>query len=550
MDVTEILKINTNCNQTNGGAGVRSCCDTICFPTSYGSSFCSAHVESPCTLQFDKNPSAQWCYVDYKKCKWSNETLYKSRIFKDLNGLYFSFSTCNPSWDSTRTETLFTTSSSSNIKEGMTLRVSIPESSLSLHYKKVNGEILNGTVKELYDDSIPWEGAAIDYMNDVVKNCNLLGNIEYHLRTPSSEVSRVENNESIYDASVRDTQIGLVDFSLGSFYVTAARLEKTTFTEPFGNADFYMVIPEPVPSTKIYTIAANIFEPWKVSVWLTVGLVIIIVSSLSVWFATPNTGDKSQWIKLHSLEWRKATLWGRIKIYAKLSLDTTIECFTDFCGQAIDMESESMGFERKILNAGFSFVVLIFISAYVANLAAYLTNQKLEEYVKTVSEAVKHNRTICAPDVVQSKLEGKYPDAKRAGLFVFLADYDEAFQKFNDDTCQLIAMDENFFSQHSARFHKDHELNVRNQNLKVTLQPILSVPMAFPARRNIATALSYCMVIALERNIDIKNYIQKYRVKSNVMAEQVDYNIYISILDGSHITSLDVQHMIGKFNRF
>jgi len=206
-----------------------------------------------------------------------------------------------------------------------------------------------------------------------------------------------------------------------------------------------------------------------------------------------------------------------------------------------------MGFERKILNAGFSFVVLIFISAYVANLAAYLTNQKLEEYVKTVAEAVKHNRTICAPDVVQSKLEGKYPDAKRAGLFVFLADYDEAFQKFNDDTCQLIAMDENFFSQHSARFHKDHELNVRNQNLKVTLQPILSVPMAFPARRNIATALSYCMVIALERNIDIKNYIQKYRVKSNVMAEQVDYNIYISILDGSHITSLDVQHMIGPF---
>ena len=60
-------------------------------------------------------------------------------------------------------------------------------------------------------------------------------------------------------------------------------------------------------------------------------------------------------------------------------------------------------FMNKILMFGFAFFILIAVSAYVANLAAFLT-RSLGTSINTMEAAVKERLVICAHPAVESEL--------------------------------------------------------------------------------------------------------------------------------------------------
>ena len=60
---------------------------------------------------------------------------------------------------------------------------------------------------------------------------------------------------------------------------------------------------------------------------------------------------------------------------------------------------------------GFGFFILISVSAYVANLAAFLTLSTTDS-VKTMAGAIATGMTICAHPAIKAELEVAWPDAK------------------------------------------------------------------------------------------------------------------------------------------
>lgn len=63
---------------------------------------------------------------------------------------------------------------------------------------------------------------------------------------------------------------------------------------------------------------------------------------------------------------------------------------------------------QQLLLFGFGFFILISVSAYVANLAAFLSLKSTSD-VTSMSEAVARGYTICAHPAVKSELEVAWP---------------------------------------------------------------------------------------------------------------------------------------------
>jgi len=86
---------------------------------------------------------------------------------------------------------------------------------------------------------------------------------------------------------------------------------------------------------------------------------------------------------------------------------------------------------------GFGFLILISISAYVANLAAFLT-QSFSEGVKTMEAAVTEGYIICAHPAVKTELEAAWPKA----TFYFHQEGNEfsgVLDDYNAGKCTVMA---------------------------------------------------------------------------------------------------------------
>ena len=85
---------------------------------------------------------------------------------------------------------------------------------------------------------------------------------------------------------------------------------------------------------------------------------------------------------------------------------------------------------------GFGFLILIAVSAYVANLAAFLTKTN-QESVLTMSQAVRAGTRICAHPAVREELELKWTDAD----FYFHSkgnEFNGVLQDYDDGKCEAL----------------------------------------------------------------------------------------------------------------
>ncbi len=96
-------------------------------------------------------------------------------------------------------------------------------------------------------------------------------------------------------------------------------------------------------------------------------------------------------------------------VYARLLLDEYLSNGISFCSAGVEQD-KGASLPYKCLMFGFSFFILIVVSAYVANLAAFLT-QSLPDFVGTMDAAIENGYSICAHPVVQSQLAIAWPRA-------------------------------------------------------------------------------------------------------------------------------------------
>ncbi|CAB3985657.1 glutamate receptor 2-like isoform X1 [Paramuricea clavata] len=171
-------------------------------------------------------------------------------------------------------------------------------------------------------------------------------------------------------AFVKALQEKKVDLAIGSFTITAVREKKIDFSKPF--MDFKMALILLIPKEKEDLF--NFHKPFSSNVWLMVVLTVFAMTFLlcCVDYFSPlgyrktaeNEGEGEEFNLMNSLWFATAS---------------TLQ-------QGGDNTPKSPS--GRILAAAFWFFILIIISTYTANLAAFFTNKKIESPIKSLDDLV------------------------------------------------------------------------------------------------------------------------------------------------------------------
>jgi hypothetical protein len=259
----------------------------------------------------------------------------------------------------------------------------------------------------------------------------------------------------------------------------------TAFTTPIVYDKTFLVITRPGSSDKLRDQVVKVLQPFSNELWILLVFVILIAALLSVWFADRSELYTNKHGKRMSLTRMKNSLrpTRRKKVYARLVLDAFLEKGTNFFSASVDIDTAT-SLPNKFLMFGFGFFILITVSAYVANLAAFLTRNVRE--TKTMEGAIASNKIICAHPAIQSELEIAWP--KAIFRFTKSGEFPGILEDYKLGLCDVMAVGWEDTSM-DLKFRE----NMCEMDLVFTNSLIIEIPIAFPVRPELASGFSYWM---------------------------------------------------------
>ena len=281
-------------------------------------------------------------------------------------------------------------------------------SNTDMYKRDSNGDILIERGDEYYNDNIPYEGVYIHFAKQIMDLTG--GDIKSMNFTHRSKVSDIEHPTSSFTAAIQDVKNGLVDMAVGPFWVTSQRLRMASFSLPFAYDKTYLVIPKPSQTDSLAEEVRKVLAPFSYGLWGLVLGVIAATALLSVWFTDRSESKRSPpRPSLTGVRSRKGKR-RRMKYYGRMALDQCLEKGIFFCSAGVEQDERS-SLPTKMLLFGFGFFILIAVSAYVANLAAFLTMSRQAETVKTIDGAIAAGYRICAHPALSEEYQQAYPEA-------------------------------------------------------------------------------------------------------------------------------------------
>jgi len=526
----EVYESVSNCDFSATKEGFAPCDRDSCFPLDFGTGFCT-HWE----LEYDASCLAggdipdycldQWCYVDYDKCKLSSERMTLSRLHPELTNLYFSYSTCY-SDDSAFQEFI----DNRAILARTNLTVSIPENLFPGHYKlNEYGKVSPGGPEE-HDVSVPFQGYMIDYFDAILKNADMVKTANYRTRTRGSDTVF---NSSSWMAAVRDVQVGVSDLALGVFWMTTERLYMTSFTAPIATDRVLLAVRKPLEKNSILFELQKLKNPLTTNLWLLLLVAIIVVVILSIWFSSEDAENSRPWHAFRNKKWKRASPKERIYITVNTVFESFLEVATDFCGAAVGHDWQAT-LQYKILMFGFALFIMIFVSAYVANLAAFLTQSSTSSYIRSVPDAIAKKATICSFNGIRDELTGTWGRAK----FKFTESFyspQELMDLWDSGICDVLAINE---MDGKSDINFIRMLNERD--IVLTSSMIIDIPIAFPVKKDLARQISYWLYRG-EKESNIR-FMQFWNA-NNPTDEQVRY-YQMSELESNELAPITIQNML------
>ena len=258
--------------------------------------------------------------------------------------------------------------------------------------------------------------------------------------------------------------------------ISAERLKMASFTIPIIYDKTFLVIKRPGNKSDLGYQVSKVIAPFSAGVWYLLILITLFTALLSVWFSSHTGEARNQ--SFREMSWR------RTNIYARLALDSFLQKGSYFFSAAVDHD-EDASLPNKCLMFGFGFFILIAVSAYVANLAAFLTRNITE--VNSVESVVAAGLTICAHPAIQHELKTAWPKAN----FYFI-DGSKGFNAMTDDYdlghCKVLAVGLEDTSMDLALMKK-----FCDRDLVFTRSLFVDIPIAFPVRPELASDISYWM---------------------------------------------------------
>ena len=269
-----------------------------------------------------------------------------------------------------------------------------------------------------------------------------------------------------------------------------------------------LVIPKPGTKNSLAYQTQKVLFPFTYGLWGVVLAVIVVASLLSVWFTDREMAAKKRYgLKLR----QQGKPWKRRKLaYFRLILDAFLEKGMFFFSAGIDQDTGA-SLPHKVLMFGFGFFILIAVSAYVAELAAMLTQSGLEKGVGTMELVVERNIPICGHPALEEEIRMKWPKAN----WLFPSEsgtYDSMLEAYARGDCKVLAISREDSIMNFNFMNKVCELDLVYTDVLVTENPI-----AFPINPQLASAFSYWMYTAEKTyGIDLNSAKQAFIEKNDI----------------------------------
>lgn len=297
------------------------------------------------------------------------------------------------------------------------------------------------------DDTWEWEGFVIEYIQKLrLMTLDTPWPMEAFTFTFTSGASRAKH-ASTFDACVNDVQNGLVDMCAGSFWMTDVRLEMASFTKPIYEEDHILFVPKRGMDTKeTFAVMANkAFRVFDSSLWLMVLSLNIFIGWVDAWM------NKDEW---RSDKWQTFSITKKLKVnlpqppgahsippactaltaceaaiclrphvpvsslrgtyHSNPSIQVTcVATFNgmmrytfDIVGGGVDaVEAHCISWPNKCVRLGWGIFILILLSSYTANLAAFLTaTAGKNTTLKNINDAIEKGVVICTHLVVTGQV--------------------------------------------------------------------------------------------------------------------------------------------------
>ena len=320
----------------------------------------------------------------------------------------------------------------------------------------------------------------IDFMN-AVQSLSLYAGFNY---TFSSNGARLAKPSSKWTAVVYDVSNHVVDMGGSDFWLTTERSSMTAFSSSFDIDLHYLWVPRPTSGDqRLRTRAARVFVPFSNELWLLILGSIMLMSLIEVYIF------RDQWRQRGSDEWEEA-------VGCRAKTTVVLKHWATYLGRS--MMHMTAGFPDEGSRAaqtmawiGWSFFILIAISAYTANLAAFMLRADHGHYIRSMTEATALGTRICVAVAVEDELRMRYPEATLIGIS-FTGSLEESWNQYG---CEAVV-----WSMPVVQRSPSTARNMCMQNL-VAIDVVLEMPWAFPSSHELAPSLSYWITNARSQGL-------------------------------------------------
>ena len=286
-----------------------------------------------------------------------------------------------------------------------------------------------------------------------------------------------------------------------------------------------MVIPKPTSGQNLAYEFRKVAQPFTPALWGVVIAIVFTAALLSVWFSDREMIAKKQY-GVELSEMKKSRKRQSRVVYFRLLLDAVLEKGMFLFSAGIEQDLGA-SLPHKVLMFGFGLFIVIAVSAYVANLAAFLTRSGWNNGVQTMKEVVDKNLPICCHPALEEEIRFKWPKAN--WYFPPNDGFYGMFDAYTRGDCEVLAI-----GKEDTIMNKDYLAKVCEHNLVYTDDMIHENPIAFPIRPDLAAPFSYWMYTG-EKSYGVsvanakKNFIEEKGFKaqcevelSNLSMEEVD----------------------------
>lgn len=437
-----------------------------CYPIDYGSQRCSAWDINlpPRCADREGRPltnaplfcAQPWCFVD-ASCRLHQQ---RTTIFLG-HELFYSYETCG-SGDFFNLEVLVGT------LRGKVLKAGVPASDGTSLVNNGPGMIPTG-----------WSA---DFQKHILDEAGAETKI-----TEISEESQRAFPLSTYSACVRDVGMGKLDFCFGSYWETPERLGMTEFT-PIYQTDLYYLIVEGQDGASSSGTLTKVFKPFSFGLWVLFAMIFTAVGFFMWLFG--EVGDYGI---------VKGTVMG--VQYSALK-------FMGHGGGLDSAKSRSGNF----LLLGFTFLSMLGLASYTANLSSFLLMANLHTGLKSLDAAIDNEIMICALQSTETMLREGIP--KIEPVLYPVENWMPMLDAFKSKKCGAMLMHtEQFKRMRAAVPPFDRHGKLGMCNLRKVGEPVLALPNAAPISRDLDHAYGYLWAREkITGKIDgfKKNYPQPY----------------------------------------